>query len=384
MSTTFYRVTQSLRQDNGRRSGWGLLIASLLVALWILWAFEAKITRYEVTDSARLEVRGSAYPVQSDVTGQIVSSNLILGREVHTGDILAELDSESERLNLHEEQIKLATLNPQLAVLRAQMNNQNRGRLGERRVLGLSTEEAHAKYDEAEAQAVLAEEQADRSNRLWSNGLISLADEQRAKAEAKSRRAAAEDLRITISRLEPEQRVRESDRDVKLSEIEADVAKLQAERATTEAEIRRLEYEIERRKIRAAADGRLSDCAILRRGSHVTEGERIGTILPSESLHVVAQFPPSLAFGKLRQGQPARVKLKGFPWMQYGTVAARVTRVAGDIRDGQVRVELALANPAASRIPLQHGLPGSVEVEVEHISPAALLLRSAGRLLGAQ
>jgi membrane fusion protein (multidrug efflux system) len=107
-------------------------------------------------------------------------------------------------------------------------------------------------------------------------------------------------------------------------------------------------------------------------------------ILPGEKLHVIAEFLPTLAFGKLKPGQPARVKLNGFPWMQYGTVAAQVSRVAGDIRDGHVRVELALASPTNPRIPLQHGLPGSVEVEVEHISPAALLLRSVGRLAGEQ
>jgi membrane fusion protein (multidrug efflux system) len=116
----------------------------------------------------------------------------------------------------------------------------------------------------------------------------------------------------------------------------------------------------------------------------VTEGERIGVILPSQSLRVVAEFPPVLAFGKLRAGQPARVKLKGFPWMQYGTLQARVSRVAGEIRDGKVRVELALVSPFSSRIPLQHGLPGSVEIQVERISPAALLLRSAGQFLGVQ
>jgi membrane fusion protein (multidrug efflux system) len=34
-------------------------------------------------------------------------------------------------------------------------------------------------------------------------------------------------------------------------------------------------------------------------------------------------------------------------------------------------------------VPLQHGLPGSVEVEVERASPAALTLRTAGQLLTA-
>ena len=34
-------------------------------------------------------------------------------------------------------------------------------------------------------------------------------------------------------------------------------------------------------------------------------------------------------------------------------------------------------------IPLQHGLTGTIEVEVERVSPAALLLRSLGKRLEA-
>ncbi|MGA8594910.1 MAG: HlyD family efflux transporter periplasmic adaptor subunit [Bryobacteraceae bacterium] len=384
MPTSFYRVNQSLRQDNGLRSGVGFIVAAGLAALWIVWAFETRVPRYEITSSARFEVSGSAYPVQASTAGQIVSTNLVLGEEVHAGDVLADLDSESERLALEEEKTKLVALDPQLAVLRAQISGQNEGRVGERRVLGLSLEEAQAKFREAEAQAILAEQQAGRANRLRADGLIAEADAQQANAVAKSRRAAAEDLRIAIGRLEPELRVRESDREVKLDQIASDIAKLEAQKSASLAAVKRLEYEIERRRIRAAADGRLSDCAILRPGSHISEGETIAVILPTGRLHVVAEFPPSSAFGKLHPGQPARVKLKGFPWMQYGTIAAKVSRVAGEIRDGQVRVELALSTPAPSRIPLQHGLPGSVEVEVERVSPAVLLLRSAGRFLATQ
>jgi hypothetical protein len=58
-----------------------------------------------------------------------------------------------------------------------------------------------------------------------------------------------------------------------------------------------------------------------------------------------------------------------------------VRRVASEVRDGRVRVELGVAPDAASRIPLQHGLPGTVEVQVERLAPATLVLRAAGKLL---
>ena len=58
-----------------------------------------------------------------------------------------------------------------------------------------------------------------------------------------------------------------------------------------------------------------------------------------------------------------------------------MTRVAGEVREGQVRVELVVPADAKTTIPLQHGLPGSIEVEVETISPFELFLRNAGRLV---
>jgi hypothetical protein len=61
-----------------------------------------------------------------------------------------------------------------------------------------------------------------------------------------------------------------------------------------------------------------------------------------------------------------------------------VVSVAGEVRNGQVRVELALLPDSAPPIPVQHGLPGTVEVEVDRVSPATLVLRTAGLLLAAR
>jgi membrane fusion protein (multidrug efflux system) len=145
-----------------------------------------------------------------------------------------------------------------------------------------------------------------------------------------------------------------------------------------------LEYEVERRRIRAPIDGRLGECAILPPGSHITEGERLGVILPSGAVEIVAEYSPSAAMGKIHPGQQASMRLDGFPWAQYGALSAQVSRVAGETRDGKIRVELTVKSTPGSRIELQHGAPGTVEIAIERTSPAALLLRSAGALVGAQ
>lgn len=384
MANSFYRVRQSLRADSGIRSGAGLLIALTLGAAWVVWAWQARITRYELSDSARLELDGAAYPVQANAAGELVGSTLILGKEVQAGDVLAELDDNDQRLSLQQERTHLASLEPQLAALRAQMHSEGEGRTDEHKVLGLSVDAARAQYDEAQAQAKLAESEADRARRLRADGILSEADTQRALTDAETKRAAADSFRLILSRLGPEQAVRERDRDVRQKQILGDIAKIEAEAETSSAAIRRLEYEIGQRLIRAPVSGRLGECATLRPGVHINQGQQLGVILPHGKLQAIAEFQPADALGKVHPGQHATVRLEGFPWAQFGTVPATVTRVAGDIRDGKVKVELAVNAAANPRIPLQHGLPGSVEVEIERISPMALVLRSAGQVLGAR
>ena len=382
MPNSFYRVSHSLRAGNGLRSSAGIVIALALAAGWTTWACKARVTRYEISESARLEVDAAAYPIQTSVSGQLAASQLILGKEVHLGDVLAEIESDNERLSLQEERTRFATLEPQLAALRSQMQSQDQGRTDERRVLSLSIDQARAQYREALVQASSAEQESERAGRLQAEGIMAEADAQRAKAVAQGKRSAAESLKIAILRLEPELEVRDTDRQVGVKESLGDAAKLQASMATSSARIKRLEYEIERRRIRAPISGRLGECANVRPGSHITRAQ-LGVILPSGKLQIIAEFLPS-ALGKVRPGQHALLRLQGFPWAQYGTVSAQVSRVAGEIRDGKVRVELAVSSAAPSRIPFQHGLPGAAEVQLDRISPAALILRSAGDLVGAR
>jgi membrane fusion protein (multidrug efflux system) len=143
----------------------------------------------------------------------------------------------------------------------------------------------------------------------------------------------------------------------------------------------RLGREVGLRTIRAPVDGRIGEISPVRAGSVVTEGDRLGAVVPRGDLKVIAEFPPESALGRIRPGQAAHVRLTGFPSMQYGELRATVTRVASEARDGRIRVELVPHPDPRSLLPLQHGLPGTVEVEIERVPPAALVLRTLGKAL---
>jgi hypothetical protein len=116
-------------------------------------------------------------------------------------------------------------------------------------------------------------------------------------------------------------------------------------------------------------------------GQVLQAGEAVATIVPDGGLRIVAAYRPADALGRVRAGQPARLRLDGFPATQFGNIRAVVSSSARELRDGRVRVELELTGLPGG-IPLQHGLPGRVEIEVERLSPAALVLRAAGLRLG--
>jgi membrane fusion protein (multidrug efflux system) len=118
----------------------------------------------------------------------------------------------------------------------------------------------------------------------------------------------------------------------------------------------------------------------VRVGQVLPEGGHIATIVASGDLRVVASFAPGAAFGRVRPGQRAQVRLDAFPWTEYGALQATVTEVATEQHDGQARAGGIDRELHARRIPLQHGQPGSVDIRVDEATPASLVLRAAGKL----
>jgi membrane fusion protein (multidrug efflux system) len=381
MSSPFSRTTRSLKADSFRRSTIGLLVVMLVLAAWAAWLVLARVSIYETTGAARLEVEAEVQSIESHASGRVVVTNLVMGREVKAGDLLLELDSDPQRLQLGEEESRISALASQLTALRGEIGVGRQSLDQTRQATPVALDEARAKYNEAETEARQRMEEAERFVKLHRDGLISEIVLLRARADAEKARAASDALRLAVARLEKDQGVRETDQQSRVAALLRQVATLEGEMATRAATVERLRNEIERRIVRAPASGRLGQVAKLPAGSVVREGDKLGAVIPPGRLKAVAEFAPSAALGRIRAGQPARMRLEGFPWTEYGGVPATVSSVSAEPRDGRIRVELLVEPDPASPIPFQHGLPGTIEVEVEQVSPATLVLRAAGRRL---
>jgi membrane fusion protein (multidrug efflux system) len=378
MPTSFPRSVGGLDLDRPRWRSSAIVVAVVLLVAWSWWFFNSRIAVYAVSDDARLEVDRAPFPVEAPVGGRVVSSTLTIGKEVRAGETLVELDVRAQAFGVSEERARLSGLGPQIARLEAEIAEQQKSRSTEQAAAAAAKAEAKASYDEASAAAELAADNEERTSKLARDGLIGQAELIRAQSATKQRRAAAEALRLASARIDAEQQFKDTEHQIKIERLEREAASLRAQARTGAATVERLEHEGDLRRIVAPVSGILAEIATLGAGRVLQAGDAVATVVPSGALHVVAGFLPAEAFGRVQPGQTARLRLEGFPPAQYGSVHAVVSTVAREVRDGRVRVELALTEINTS-VPMQHGLPGTIEVEVEQISPAALVLRAVGR-----
>jgi membrane fusion protein (multidrug efflux system) len=380
--TGFADTYRRLRSDRVRAKVWMLLAALLMLASWLGWATLARVSLFEVSSDARVEFEGATYPIDSPFVGRIVANHLHVGEPVRRGDVLLEIDAMPERLRLREAQAQIDGLEPQLARLRAQIDAELGTRDEEAQSSHLVSREARSRVHEAEMSARFADKDLARMRALHSGYIIATRDLDKAESESGRLHAAVAALQTAAVRIPQDQAARDREREVRIARLEGEIASLESQRATLRAETDRLAYEVERRQIRAAADGHVGEAVNMGVGAVVAEGVRLGSIVPDGRLLIVAQYPAQAALGRIRAGEPATLRLEGFPWAEFGTVSATVERVAEEVRDGKVRVELALAERSSFRGRLQHGMPGTLEVAVEGVTPWGLTLRAAGQWLG--
>lgn len=379
MAQPFPSTLRSLARDSGRAASLGLLALFVAAVAWCVWLFGARIAVTEVSKSTRLEVRGSTYAIHASLAGRLARVQAQLGQTVKRGELIFLIDTAVEEQRLASSKAKLAALDPQIEGTLSELKATRGAVTAEVATVGVLARQAKARSQEATIQAQLAANEAERYSTL--GAAAPQIEVERIRAQAEMRKASSAALSLEVRRALSDRTTKLRTGEAKLESLRRELTTLQGEKQALLASVAELEQEIERHYIRAPSDGQLGELMALQAGSYVTAGTKLATVLPIGELMLVAEFEPAAALGRIREQQPAELRLTGFPWLQFGVVPTRVSKVASEPRDGTVRVELELLRHAKSLIPFQHGLPGIVEVTIEHVSPATLLLRSLGRRL---
>ena len=377
----FPRTFHALGAERPGISIVGLALVSLLLGAWLAWLFLARISVFEVTPLGRLEVDRAAYPVTSQVDAKVVAVPMAMGRQVEAGDLLVQLDAADLEIQLREEEVRRASLESELAAARDEIELRQRTLEANQRTARLVLEEAKTRLRQAEIETRFAAEEAQRAETLHLDGQISRVEAERKRSEAEQLAASAESFGITAERQESELRTRELADRSELAQLRATVARLEGQTGASAVAVDRIRHDVGKHALRAPQAGEVGEVVDLRVASMVHEGDRLGTILASGKIRVIADLAAASALGRVRLGHSARVRLDGFPWTQYGMLGATVARVAREPRAGRLRVELEVDATSAPRLPLEHGMTGTVEIEVERISPASPLLRTLGKAL---
>lgn len=377
MAMEFDRTLRSLERPGGRGLAITLTVALALLAGWTAWLFAARVPLYETTDRARLQVEAAAFPVAAAVDGRVVRAGLTLGRRVAAGEVLVEIDAEGERLSTAESGARLDALESRIAALRREIAGEEQALRTQAGAAEAAVAQAREQAREAELRAAAAERDAEVQRQLFAAGTSARTELDRAESEARARRAQAQALALAATRADADGRVQGDDRRTRIAELQRQIAEAEGQAQVERAVGRTLEHAGELRRVRAPAAGRVADAGPLNPGMVVRAGDTLASIVPDGRLQVTAEFPAA-ALGRVRPGQRARMRLDAYPWTEYGRLNGRVARVASEPREGRLRVEIVLAPGEAAAVPLAHALPGSVDVEVERVNPATLLLRAAG------
>ena len=374
----FPRSHRGLRTDGMTRHVLTLLLATSILGAWSIWFTCAKVSVYAVSQTARFETAATTQSVESDVEGRVTAVSMRVGQRMKAGDVLVRLDAHAQSLERNALLARLESLQAQRQAIAAEVDAAEKGLGPQAETVAHAYQARIAELTEARLAAQLASEEAERGELLRQRDAVSQAETRRLDTTRRRRAAQVASIERDLKRLTSLQELTTIDRAAEVQHRRRELAMVEGDIAAAHAGIERLAFDIEQRVIRALVDGRVGACAELVPGQVVRPGQRLGVLIPDGHVTIVAQFPPAQALGHIKRDQRAFLRLAGFPWTQYGMVASRVLRVATEVRDGLVRVELTLDDETHARVPLSHGLPGTVEVEIERMSPAHLVWRAAG------
>ncbi|QDU66469.1 HlyD family secretion protein [Engelhardtia mirabilis] len=374
----FARSLGALAADRPRLAP--LLVGSgaALAVLWLLWALRAEVGVNVRSSRATVVVERGRFDLVASVEGRVASASLELGASVGAGQVLVEL--EAGDLDLRAERADGRLVSAQAELERVDAEREAR-ELALREASASATAAVAARSagrERLDLNAQLAAEELERKQGLSASGGVSELELSVYRTRLAMARADLEVDRSESESSAAATRQQDAERGAELEALAGRREQLAG--AIAQARLDRAQVEIEResRRIRAPSAGRLAEARRLPPGSWVAAGETLATVVEAGPLQVVAELPISAAAGRVRVGQQAEMELDGFAWSRFGRLPLVVARVAAEPRDGAIRVELALDGEPPAGLPLEHGLPGTVSVRVEELTPAELLIRSAG------
>lgn len=348
-----------------------IVIICLLAAASLAWAY---VGRIDIIASAQGKIQpvGRVKVIQPLYAGKVARVPPTNGTEVHRGDVLLELDSAEASADATDAERALASYQAEIirrstALIAAKDRAAGTPIISWEPNVALKLrqrEDAILASDVAQLDSSLASLQAQlRQKKSERDHLETTIAEQRSLVDTLQQRVdmrrtlvgqnagpmagvidATETLKTQRTQLAAQKGELASaiaGTDVIETEIDKTRNAFIAEQTEKLGEAERQVEDLEQRLAKSRAilaqstipspiDGVVQASAITTEGQVVTAGEEVLRVVPDGSELELEVYVPNKDIGFIRAGQTAVVKLDAFPFTQYGTIPASVTRVATD------------------------------------------------------
>jgi multidrug resistance efflux pump len=289
-----------------------LVLSAMAVALALYWASGYF---FAYTDDAY--VTSDLIGVAPQISGRIVSVNIVDNQAVAKGMVLAEIDPTPFRLALSEKQAKRTEAEAQLAVDRDLIAS------------------AQAQRDEAAEKERLASDNLRRATPVAAAGFVSRQALDEATAQQREAQAALTDAEAAI---------------LKAHQM---LALHQAAVATIGAEIAVVQWQLDQTKLLAPTDGTITNLT-LRVGDQAVENTPLIGLVDAHAWRIFANYKESL-IRHMTVGHTAWVWLDTYPWHVHRATIQGIAR--GISRQQTMRQLLPYVEPTTDWIRLERRIP---------------------------
>ncbi len=342
------------------------LLTAAFAACVLLVAFLVPLQRVVVGEGSFI---GPSRAVRATREGRVAQVLCESGQRVEAGEVLVRLDQQVLGPANDELRARLAALE----LARAQLERERRHALEE---LQPAARQSLARAQSA-AELVLdaARAKEKRYDELRTQGLVEQAEYEEAVLARRLSEVELEGVRASAAQRPALERA-------ELAAFDARARSLEHERALLE--VRRAELELQRSQSEITAPSAgfvLGPARVELEGRAVAEGEELLRVaLPGVEAFVA--YVDDRGRARVAQGQEAKLRLSGYPWLVHGTVSARVAQVADAPEAGGYRVRLELSGEGEIG-PLFEGMRGRARIATAQRAPIAWLLIEEAFGLGA-
>ena len=301
---------------------WILLIVAVLAAVWIGRWMHHRST-HVFSDDARVD--GEVIAVASRVSGWVIELPIIEGDAVKQGQVLARIDARDSQLQLEGLKARLAALDDQTALVKAQVTQVDEETLGKVQQESSSVSAAEAALAAMGPELEQAKDDYQRAQELAAAKWISPQGLSRAHTTYLTAQENYRKIRAGVAVAKGSLAVAGGNRK-QLQVLERQLAVLAKQRDELRTQIQRQDADLNDRVITAPADGMIAK-TFANKGEYVSAGQRLALFHDPDKIWIAANVKET-DIADVELGQKADVVVDAYPERKFTATVYRVGRTA--------------------------------------------------------